>query len=127
MKLRPKRKKIKMKTRSLLLLGAATLAAITFNTYANDAYLSPRAAGNQIKTVSGTSNDPNLVSIDHYTVTLAPRAAGNQVATVAGTNNDVNAAAACAKSMAGSPRQIQSCVEHTTMPLCNSSNVAAAK
>jgi hypothetical protein len=49
-----------MKIRNLLLLGAAAFAAITINASASDAYLSPRAAGNQIQHVSGTANDVNL-------------------------------------------------------------------
>ena len=52
--------KIKMKTRNLLLtLGAAAFAAITINATASDTLLSPRAAGNQIVTVAGQSNEVN--------------------------------------------------------------------
>ncbi len=52
-----------MKTRNLLItLGAATFAAITINAAASDALLSPRAAGNQIKQVSGTTTIANLVN-----------------------------------------------------------------
>ena len=80
--------------------------------------LSPRAAGNQIKHVSGTANDPDLVAVDQG-LALPPRAAGNQIATTAGTNGSVNPTVACAKNMAGSPRTIQACAEHpATMPGC---------
>jgi hypothetical protein len=114
-----------MKIRNLLLLGAAAFAAITINASASDAYLSPRAAGNQIQHVSGTANDVNLESAN--TATVSPRAAGNQIKTVASTSNDVNPAVACAASMNGSPRAIQACVEHTTMPGCQTMTVASAK
>ena len=91
-----------MKTRILLTtLGVAALTAITFNT--NGALLSPRAAGNQIKIVSGTANDPNLVAVDQG-LALPPRATGNAIATTAGTNGSVNPTVACAKTMAGSPK-----------------------
>ena len=62
-----------MKTRNLLLtIGAVALTAITINATASDALLSPRAAGNQIKHVSGTNNDVNPVNttgITAFTVT----------------------------------------------------------
>jgi hypothetical protein len=113
-----------MKTRILLItLGAAALTAITFN--ANAQSLSPRAAGNQIKHVSGTYSDPDLVAVDQGLAAL-PRAAGNQIATTAGTNGSVNPTAACAQNMAGSPKTIQACAEHpATMPGCNVTTVAA--
>jgi hypothetical protein len=115
-----------MKTRNLLItLGAAAFAAITINATASDTLLSPRAAGNQIQHVSGTANDVNLVNTTGTTV--SPRAAGNQIATVAGQSNEVNPALACAKNMNGSPKMIQACVEHTTMPGCNAVAVAAVK
>ena len=63
-----------MKTQILLTtIGAIALTAITFNT--NAALLSPRAAGNQINTIAGTANDPNLVAADQG-LALAPRATG---------------------------------------------------
>jgi hypothetical protein len=115
-----------MKTRNLLItLGAAAFAAITINATASDTLLSPRVAGNQIQHVSGTANDVNLVNTTGTTV--SPRAAGNQIATVAGQSNEVNPALACAKNMNGSPKMIQACVEHTTMPGCNAVAVAAVK
>lgn len=52
-----------MKTRILLTtLGVAALTAITFN--ANGALLSPRAMGNQINTIAGPANGPNLVAVN---------------------------------------------------------------
>ncbi|MGO8767115.1 MAG: hypothetical protein ACLQSR_18520 [Limisphaerales bacterium] len=98
-----------MKIRNLLLsIGAVALTAITINATASDALLSPRAAGSQIKQVSGTNNDGNPVNTTG--ITLSPRAAANQTVKVAGTNNDVNPALACAKNMTGSsPKAIQAC------------------
>lgn len=112
-----------MKTRILLTtLGAIALTAITFNS--SGALLSPRAAGNQIKAISGTATDPNLVAVDQG-LAASPRAAGNAVATTAGTNSSVNPALAC-RSMAGTPKSIQACAEHpATMPGC-AKTVAAA-
>jgi hypothetical protein len=116
-----------MKTHNLLItLGAAAFAAITINATASDALLSPRAAGNQIKQVSGTNNDPNLVNTTGI-VLVSPRATGNQIVTVAGQSNDVNPAAACAKNMNGTPKAVAECVSHTTMPGCKTMAVAALK
>jgi hypothetical protein len=114
-----------MKTRILLtILSVAALTAITFNT--NGALLSPRAAGNQSKIVSSTANDPDLVAVDQG-LALSPRAAGNGIATTAGTNGSVNPALACAKTMNGTPKMVQACVQQTTMPGCNTVAVAPLK
>jgi len=108
-----------MKTRNLLLtLGTAALTVAAFNATAADALLTPRAAGNQIKTVAGFNNDANLVKTTG--ITVSPRAAGNQLQTVAGTNSDVNPATLCAKNMAGSPKVVAECASHTTMLGCTS-------
>jgi hypothetical protein len=108
-------------------ISAAALAAITINVNASDALLSPRAAGNQIKHVSGIANDPNLVNTTGIVV-ISPRAQGNQATTVASVANDVNPAVACARNMNGSPKAIQACVEHPgTMPGCNPVTVAPLK
>ena len=113
-----------MKTRNLLLtIGAVTLTAMTINAAASDSLLSPRAAGNQIKQVAGTTT----VATPAATGTVSPRAAGNQIATVAGQSNEVNPAVACAKNMNGTPKAVAECVSHTTMPACNPMTVAAAK
>jgi len=106
-----------MKTRNLLLtIGAVALTAITINATASDALLSPRAASNQIKHVSGTNNDVNLVNTTG--TTLSPRAAATQIAKVAGTNNDVNPVLACAQNMTGSsPKAIQACAANPLAPM----------
>lgn len=109
----------------LLTIGAVALTAMTINATASDSLVSPRAAGNQIKQVSGTHNDVNLVNT--MGITLSPRAAGNQLTSATGTNNDVNPAIACAQSMNGTPRAVAECISHTTMPACNPMTVAAAK
>jgi len=93
MKCRPK-KKDKMKTGILLTIGAFALTAITVNANAGDAVLSPRAAANQIKHVSGTNNDLNLLVANNNGVALSPRAAANQIQTVPTVANDVNPALA---------------------------------
>lgn len=112
-----------MKTRNLLItLGVATIAAITFNT--NGALLSPRAAGNQIKVVSGVANDPDLVAVDQG-LALPPRAAGNQTTITAGTNGDVNPVTLCSRNMTSSPKAIQACAANPANMSC--CKVAAAK
>lgn len=110
-----------MKRNILITIGAVTLAAITINASAGQGpYLSPRAAGNQIKHSTGVYHDPDLVAVDQG-LALPPRAAGNQIVTVASTANDVNPVLACVKSMNGSPKAIQACVQQpATMPGCNS-------
>ncbi len=116
-----------MKTRILLTtLGVAALAAITFNVNAGDALLSPRAASNQIKHVTSNANDTDLVAVDQG-LALPPRAAGNQIATTAGTNGNVNPALACAKTMNGTPKMVQACVQQANMPGCNTVAVAPLK
>jgi len=73
-----------MKNRILLVtIGAAALAAITFNVNAGTTLLSPRAAGNQIKTAPGIAAAQSA-----NTVTVSPRALGNQTTTVASVVND---------------------------------------
>ena len=115
-----------MKTRNLLItLGVAAFAAITINATAGNAYLSPRAAGNQSTHVSGVANDVNLVNTTG--ITISPRATGNQIAAVAGQSSDVNAAVACAKTMNGTPKAVGECTSHTTMPSCKPVTVASTK
>ena len=115
-----------MKTRNLLItLGAVAFAVITINATAGNAYLSPRAAGNQIKQVSSTASDVNAVAVN--TAAVSPRTASNQIKTVAGQSSDVNASVACAKTMNGTPRAVAECTSHTTMPACQPVTVADAK
>ena len=115
-----------MKTKILLTFGAVALTAITFNANAYDIALSPRAVANQIKHVSGTNNDANLIKVN-TAVALSPRAAANQLPIVSGTNNDPNVATACRNVMTGSsPKAIQACEANPAMPGCNSTVTASA-
>lgn len=114
-----------MKTRNLILtIGAAVLTATTFNASAYDIALSPRAAANQVKHISGTNNDVNLAKAT-TAVALSPRATANQIKTVSGNNNDPNVATACRNVMTGSsPKAIQACEANTSMPGCNAAVAA---
>ena len=106
-----------MKTRILLTtVAAVAFAAISINVSAGEALLTPRAAGNQIKIVSGiAAAQPAPV-----TQSTSPRALGNQTATVAGVANEVTFTVACVSNMSGNPKTIQACAEHPgTMPGCN--------
>jgi len=101
-----------MKTK--ILLGAA-IATFTFASLANDAALSPRAAGNQIKIVpdiAAAQPAPASVSL------LTPRAANSQGKTVAGVVSDSNPALTCRNNMNGTPKVVGECTSHTTMPGC---------
>jgi hypothetical protein len=98
-----------MKNRILLVtIGAAALTAITFNVNAGTTLLSPRAAGNQIKTAPGIAAAQSA-----NTVTVSPRALGNQTITVTSVANDVNPVMECHKMIA-SPKAIQACADHPT-------------
>jgi len=124
MKRHQNNKKINMKTRILLAaIVTAALTTITINVGAGEAALSPRAAGNQIKTSSGiTQAQPVFPS-----QAISPRALGNQSQTVAGVANDVNPAIAC-RGMLATPKAVQACAEHpATMPGCNPVTVAPLK
>jgi len=94
-----------MKTRILLTtIGAAALAAITFNVNAGTTLLSPRDAGNQIKAAPGvTAAQPAQTA-----QSVSPRALGNQSPAVASVANDVNPVMECHKMIA-SPKAIQAC------------------
>jgi hypothetical protein len=70
-----------MKIRILVtIIGAATLAAITFQVNAGNALLTPRAAGNQIQVAPGTTEAQPAAAVPAIT----PRAAGNEPTTVKG-------------------------------------------
>ena len=85
-------------------IGAAALAAITFNVNAGTTLLSPRAAGNQIKVAPGvTAAQPAPVA-----QSVSPRALSNQTTAVASAANDVNPVLECHK-MSTSPKAIQAC------------------
>jgi hypothetical protein len=110
----------KMKT-NYLLLGAVILTAITFNTSATTALLSPRAASNQIKRVHVVAETPTIAYVEAPAALLSPRAASNQTKTVKGTDNSVNPAMLCKRDMTGSPKAIAECASHpgAPMPCCN--------
>jgi len=114
-----------MKARILLsIIAVAALAVTTINVSASETLLTPRAVGNQVKTVSGITAAQPAFS----TQSVSPRAAGNQSQTVAGVADDVNSVLACRSMMIGSPKAVQACAEHPgTMPGCNPVTVAALK
>lgn len=103
----------------VLALGAV-VAAFTFTSFAAEPLLSPRAAGNQIKTVSNTTEAPvvAIAYVDTSHPWLSPRAAGNQIKVVKGVVADVNPALECRRNMPGTPRIVTECSSHTTMPVC---------
>jgi len=107
-----------MKSR-ILLLGAV-VTAFTFTSFATDALLSPRAQVNQIKIVSSAVNTPvlSIAYVAPANALLSPRAQGNQIKVAAGIANDSNPALACRSGMAGSPKAVAECSQHTTMPGC---------
>ena len=103
-----------MKIKILLtILGAAAFAAITTNVSAADALLSPRAAGNEIKRVSGMANDQNLLAANSDTL-LSPRALGNQTMPVAGTTPLTMKCPAM-----GSPKDVAMAGKAAHMGCCN--------
>jgi hypothetical protein len=64
-----------MKTKNLIvILGAVAFAAITININANNAPLSPRAAGNQITRVAGVNSEVNPASACAKTMRGTPKA-----------------------------------------------------
>lgn len=102
-----------MKTK-VLLLGAAC-AAFAFNTFAGDAFLSPRAKDNQIKVVrNSTETQAAVVASTASTspILLSPRAANNQLKTVSGTVNERNPYLEFGKNMTGSPKAVQASSEN---------------
>jgi len=107
-----------MNTKVLLLGAVITAFAVT--TFAAEPLLTPRATGNQIKTVSSPAETPSatITYVDSNSALLTPRAAGNQIQVAKGGNNDVNPALACQKTMGGSPKLVAECTSHTTMPGC---------
>ena len=99
----------------VLLLGAV-VAAFTVTTFAAEPVLTPRAADNQIKAVTGIAATPAAAVA--APVLLSPRAAGNQITVAKGGNDDLNPALGCPAKMAGSPKTVAECGTHTTMPGC---------
>jgi hypothetical protein len=93
-------------TNKILLLSAVALALTAVSqAKAGEALLSPRAQGNQIKHVTSTANDANLVQASKTSngALLSPRAQGNQIARVAGTNSDPDLVTTF-QSLPGSPK-----------------------
>jgi len=107
-----------MKSKVLLLGAVVTAFAIT--SFAAEPLLSPRAAGNQIKIVKSSVDTPAVTVSDvaSGTALLSPRAQGNQIKVATGVANNFNPSLACRNGMAGSPKAVAECSQHTTMPGC---------
>jgi hypothetical protein len=93
-----------MKTLSLLTLVGVVLTATALNVPANDALLTPRAKGNEIKVDPGTMTGRNLAT-DNRNLTATPRSLDNQAKAVVPAEARNLAVGACA---VGSPRQVES-------------------
>ena len=119
-------RQINMKTfNPVIVVGSVALVTMAINVSAGNVYLSPRAAGNQIKLYAGAYDDSTPVK--PTAITQSPRAALNQANRYAGTNNDSNPALACVKTMDASPKAVTECISHTTMPGCRAPEVASLK
>ena len=104
-----------MKTQILLTLGVVVLTAAAFNLQASDALLTPRAAGNQMRTVARTGADRDLVAERNAVGTLlTPRAEGNQMTHVAGREKVL---IQC--PVLGTPRQVAALGSAARMSCCN--------
>ncbi len=117
-----------MKTTKILVLSAI-VTAFTYSSFAAEPLLSPRAAGNQIKTATSSVATATVTTayVGSSSAQLSPRAAANQVKGVKGTTTDVNPAVACQKTMNGTPKAVAECTSHTTMPACQPVTVAMVK
>jgi hypothetical protein len=105
-----------MKTRILLAsIGAAALAAITFNVSAGTTLLSPRDAGNQVKVAPGlTAAQPaQLAQADQPA--LSPRAADSQITAVKDTETTT---VKC--SATGSPKHLATVGSSARTTCCKS-------
>lgn len=105
-----------MKTKLLL---SAMVAAFAVSTFAGDVNLSPRAKDHQIKVVKNLTEKtaPTIASAATASPKLlSPRAAGNQIAKVSGVANERNPYLECQKTMTGSPKAVQACIESGAMP-----------
>jgi len=102
-----------------LALGAA-VAAFTLTSFAAEPLLSPRAAGNQLKTVDSAkvSATTTVISTDTSATLLSPRAQGNQIKVLKGVVNEQTPALNCYRTMNGAPRAIAECSSHANMPVC---------
>jgi hypothetical protein len=113
------KKKRNMNTTKVLLLGAV-VTAFALTSFAAEPLLSPRAAGNQIKHVSGSVDTPTIAvaNVETTPALLSPRAAANQIKVVRGTNTEGNPALVCRSNMIGSPKAVTECSSHANMPGC---------
>jgi hypothetical protein len=105
-----------MKTKLLL---SAMVAAFAVSTFAGDVNLSPRAKDNQIKVVKSTTEKAPATVASTVTASpklLSPRAADNQIAKISGVANERNPYLECQKTMTGSPKAVQACIESGAMP-----------
>lgn len=107
-----------MKSKVLLLGAVVTAFAIT--SFAAEPLLSPRAAGNQIKIVKSSVDTPTVAAayVAPGNALFSPRAQGNQIKVASGLANGSNPSLACRSGMAGSPKAVAECSQHTTMPGC---------
>src|SRR5271165_2558910 len=106
--------------KSKVLLLGAVFAAFASTSFAAEPLLSPRAADNQIKIATSSAVNPSVTVayVAPATALVSPRAQGNQIKVAAGIANDSNPALACRNGMAGSPKVVAECSQHTTMPGC---------
>lgn len=110
-----------MKSPILLTFASLVLAAATLNLSAGETLLSPRAQGNQIKTVSGTDNSPNTVT-QNQTVTASPRTLDKQSKATKGMDSSPNTiAGGCAL---GSPKQLEQAGKFTSGDCCKVASIA---
>ena len=111
------RKKLPMKTKILLTLAVAALAAAAFTASANDAVHSPRANDNQIVKVQGAETVAVLAATG---VAQSPRAQASQAKTVAGATAETNPYLDCRSSMTAgkSPKAIGACIGSPGMTGC---------
>ena len=107
-----------MKSKALVL--GAVVTAFTFASFATDALLSPRAQGNQNKVISSPVAAPatTVAYAAPGTALFSPRLQGNQIKVASGVASDSNPSLACRNGMAGSPKIVAECSQHTTMPGC---------
>jgi hypothetical protein len=105
------KQKLKMKIRNFVItLGVAICA--TLNVMATDALLSPRAADNQPKAVSGFNADPNLAAPGP--ISAPPRVLDHQTKTVSSKSTAVTPSSQCVRRMNGTPKMIGQCAEHAS-------------
>lgn len=90
---------------------------------AGDVLLSPRAQGNQMKTVPGVNNSPNTVT-QNQNVTASPRTLDNRIKVVKGGDSSPNTiAGGCAL---GSPRQLEEARKFTSGDCCKVTSVVCS-